>query len=293
MPEGLIPAQVLSVVALATIITLMFHLGTLVTPGEVRAAWRSPGLMSRALFCSVVAVPVVVLAVARLFGLPRELEVGMVLIAICPGAPVALRRALGAGGGASFAIALQVSLAILAVVAVPAWVAVLDVLYAGSASIAPHQIAGQVLLGQLLPLVLGFVARGYFGPRITPLQPSLGFVSTLLLLALVVMAMTNAWQPIAGTGLRLALAIAAATSCVLLMGHLLGGPEPGTRTALAVACAARNAGLAMIVAIVNHASPTIKGTVLGYLAISALTVTPYVLWRSRTRQRAKPSSQRE
>jgi BASS family bile acid:Na+ symporter len=293
MPEGFIPGQILSWVALATIVTLMFHLGTLVTPSEVRNAWRSPGLMLKALFCSVVAVPVIVLAVARLSDLPRELEVGMVLMAICPGAPVALRRALGAGGGTSFAIALQVSLALLAVVAVPAWVAVLDALYAGSASIAPHQLAGQVLVGQLAPLVLGFVARGYFGARIAPFQPSLGFVSTLLLLALLVMAMANAWQPIAGTGLRLAIAIAVATSCALLIGHLLGGPEPGTRTALAIACGARNAGLAMIVAIANHASTSIKGAVLGYLAISALTVTPYVLWRGRARQRDNPSNQRE
>jgi BASS family bile acid:Na+ symporter len=293
MPEGFIPGQILSGVALATIVTLMFHLGTLVTPGEVRAAWRSPGLMLKALFCSVVAVPVIVVAVARAFELPREVEIGMVLMAICPGAPIALRRALGAGGGASFAIALQVSLAFLAVVAVPAWVAVLDEVYAGSASVTPNQLAGQVLLGQLLPLALGFAARGYLGARIVPLQPSLGFVSTLLLLALLTMAMVNAWQPIAGTGMRVGVAIAVATSCALLLGHLLGGPEPGTRTALAVACAARNAGLAMIVAIVNNGAPSIKATLLGYLAVSALAITPYVLWRTRAAQRDNPSSQRE
>lgn len=292
MPEGFVPGEILSGLALATVVALMFHLGSLVTPGEIRAAWRSPGLMLRAMFASVVAVPVLVTAIARGLDLPRAAQVGMVLMAICPGAPVAVRRALGAGADASFAIALQVSLALVAVVTVPAWLAVLDEVYAGTASVAPHQLAGQVFLGQLLPLGLGFAARGLLGPRMEAVQPSLAVVSTLLLGVFVALTMVNAWEPIAGSGPRVAFAIALATAAALALGHGLGGPDPGTRTGLAVGCAARNAGLAMVVAIVNGAPSTIKAIVLSYLVISALVATPYVAWRGRMAQRASPRSQR-
>jgi hypothetical protein len=40
---------------------------------------------------------------------------------IAPGAPLALRRALGSGGDAGFAPTLQIAVAILAVPAVPLW----------------------------------------------------------------------------------------------------------------------------------------------------------------------------
>lgn len=292
MPEGFIPGHILSTLALATAVSFMFHLGTQVTPGEIRAAWRAPVLMLRAVLCSAIAVPVVVIAVARGFELPRAAQVGMALMAICPGAPVALRRALGAGGATSFALALQVTLAFLAVVTVPVWLTLLDAVYDGTASISPHQLAGEVIVGQLVPLVLGFAARKLVGTRIQSIQPSLAFLTTLLLFAFVALAAVNAWAPVAGTGGRVVLAFAVATGCALALGHVFGGPDPGTRTALAVACAARNAGLAMIVAIVNDAPPAIKAVVLGYIVVSALVATPYVLWRGRSAQRASPASQR-
>jgi len=282
VPEGFVPGQVLQGLALATVVALMFNLGTLVTLGEIRLAWRSPGLMLRGLFCSVVAVPVVVVAIARALDLPRPAQVGMALMAICPGAPVALRRALGAGAQASFALALQVSLAFLAVVAVPAWIALLDEVYAGTASVSPHQLANQVLVGQMLPLAAGMAARAWFGARVAQFHRLLALMSTLLLVMFVALAMVNAWSPVAGTGLRVAFGIALATACALALGHVLGGPHPANRTALAIACAARNAGLAMIVAIVNDAPPAIKAIVLSYLVVSALVVTPYVAWRARS-----------
>ena len=76
------------------------------------------------------------------------------------------------------------------------------------------------------------------------------------------------------------------TAGALAVGHLLGGPEPATRTAVAITSAARNPGLALLVAAVNAAPPGIKAAVLAYLVISVLVVVPYVAWRSRVGARA-------
>jgi BASS family bile acid:Na+ symporter len=72
----------------------------------------------------------------------------------------------------------------------------------------------------------------------------------------------------------------------LAVGHLMGGPDPTTRTSTAISSAARNAGLALLVAALNNASPAIIAAVLAYLVLSAFTVIPYAVWRGRKSQRA-------
>ena len=51
------------------------------------------------------------------------------------------------------------------------------------------------------------------------------------------------------------------------------------------AYAARNPGLAMVVATVNHAAPLVIAAILAYLLIAALTMLPYILWRRRFSRR--------
>ena len=284
---GVIPEWALTGVAVATIFTLMFHLGITVAPGEYRSAWRTPGLMARGLFASLVAVPMIVLVVARAFDLPRPAEIGLVLMAISPGAPVALRRALDSGGDRAFGPALQVAVGVLATVSMPLSIAALDEVYAGSASVAPWHLARQVFVAQLLPLGLGMAVRHHFGPRLAPLEPLLERFAAGLLTLFVALVLVDVWQTVLGAGGRVLLAAAVASLLCLGTGHLLGGPTPATRTALAVSCAARNAGLAMLVAELNDAPSGTKATLLAYLFVSAVAVTPYVAWRRRSAHAAR------
>jgi hypothetical protein len=73
--------------------------------------------------------------------LTRSVQIAIVLMAISLGAPVALRRSLAAGGHRAFAPALQILLALLAVVSMPLSIALLNEVYAGQASIAPGDVA--------------------------------------------------------------------------------------------------------------------------------------------------------
>ena len=156
---GIVPDWLFTAVAAATVFTIMFDLGLAIVPGEFRWVARHRALMAKALFAALVAVPALAWAVARALDLPRPAEVGIMLMAISPGAPVALRRSLGAGGHQSFAPALQIALALLAVVSMPLWIAAFDEYYAGTATIDPRHLARQVFVAQLLPLGLGMLAR--------------------------------------------------------------------------------------------------------------------------------------
>ena len=283
--SGPIPEQFLTIIAVATVFTVMFDLGLGIVLSEFRWVWRHPVSIVKGLFSVLIAVPALALAVTRVFDLSRWVEIGIVLMAISPGAPVALRRSLDAGGHRSFAPALQILVAVLAVVSMPLTIAALNAFYAGHASIAPGELARQVFVAQLLPLSFGMAARRFAPVRATTwLEPKLGRLANTLLVALTILVLVDVWGAVVDAGPKIALAIAVVTVLALAVGHWLGGPEPATRTAVAISSAMRNPGLALLVAALNGAPPAVSATVLAYLVVSAFIVIAYVLWRRRAAQ---------
>jgi len=67
----------------------------------------------------------------------------------------------------------------------------------------------------------------------------------------------------------------------LLVGHLLGGPDPGNREALASATVSRHPAIALVLA--SGAFPELESTVIGmvllYLLASLLLPIAYKRWR--------------
>ncbi len=280
--EGPVPSAVLSVVAAATLFTVMFDLGLALVPGEFRWVLRHPALVLKGALRgadrSAGARP---RHLARRSISSRAAEVGIVLMAISPGAPVALRRSLDAGGHRSFAPTLQIAVAVLAVVSMPLFIGALNEYYGARAVSEPLELARQVFVAQLLPLCLGMLVRRLNARAAAWLEPRLRRLGGVLLIVLLALVLVDIWQPVIGAGWRVAAAIATITALALAVGHLLGGPEPATRTATAICSAARNPGLALVVATLNAASPAIIATVLAYLVFSALVAVPYAIWRRR------------
>ena len=277
----LVPEWLLSAFALATVFTVMFDIGLGVVPGEFLWLWKRPALMLKALFAVLVAVPAIAMLVARLLELPRTAAAGLLVMAIAPGAPVALQRSLSSGGHRSFAPGLQVTIALLAVVSMPASIAVLDAIYAGSASIGPLQLMKQVFVAQLLPLGLGVLVGRLSPSKAGWLKPRLDRSWKVLLSMVGILAILGFWGAMVEAGPRVAVAAFLTTVGALVIGHALGGPDPTTRTAVAISSSARNPGLALLVVAVNAAPFGAKITVLSYIVVSAVTILPYMLWRRR------------
>jgi len=293
MPPGAwLPEDVLKLVAAAVIFSVMFDLGLGIVPGEFRWVLRNPGRLAKGLFAVLVAVPAIALVVVRAFELPRSADVGIVLMAISPGAPVALRRSLDAGAHRSFAPALQIVVALLAVVSMPLSIAALDVVYAGSATVSPANVAKQVFFAQLLPLALGVLTRRLRPALAARLGTKLTRVAGALLLLLTLLVLANVWRTVADAGPRIVLAIATVTALALAVGHRLGGPDDETRTAVAICSAARNPGLALLVATLNAAAPGVGATIFAYLVVSGLIVVAFVVVRRRgaARRRSRTSA---
>ena len=86
-----------------------------------------------------------------------------------------------------------------------------------------------------------------------------------------------------GLGPQALLAMVLLTAVALAAGHLLGGPHPEDRAALAVASATRHPGLALLVANANFPEVGVAAVVLAYIVVSGLASIPYTLWVKRHR----------
>jgi len=276
-----IPAPLTAATALVTMAVVMTGLGLGIAPRQLRWGWQRPGPLLRALLSVFVVVPALAILVSRAIGLERTQEIAIVLMAISPGAPLALRRSIGAGGHRALAANLQISVALLAAVSMPLALWLLNPLYSGHARISPLAVLAQVALFQLLPLSIGAAihwARPAFAARLGPVLDRIGGPLLLVLLALV---LAESWRAVDAAEPRTILAMAAVSLCALAAGHLLGGPEPSLRTAAAVSSALRNPGLALLVAKANPRIEGIEDLVLIHIVVTAITSLPYFLWRRR------------
>lgn len=286
--HGPVPDWLFSGSIAITLWVVMFHLGLTVASREFRSELTHPGRLLKGLFAVLIVVPALALAVAKNLDLGRAAEIGIVLMSISPGAPLALHRSINAGGKRSYATVLQIMVSLLVVFSMPTWLWALDKVYDGHAEIVPWQLTKQVFLAQLLPLCIG-ISLHQAAPRAAEwLNPRLAPLATGLLLILIPLTIFNIWDVVIGEHWRVIVAVAVITVLALTLGHLLGGPEPATRTATAIASAARNPGLALLVASLNGAKPEVIAAVLAYFIISAITALPYAIWRRQISRSLDP-----
>jgi bile acid:Na+ symporter, BASS family len=275
----LIPFQWIGLFATVTIFAVMFALGLMLGREQIAAVMQRRVVLASVVFAVVVMVPTLAVLGLHAFAVKGPVAVGIVLMAISPGAPVALRRALDAGGNREFAPALHLAIVVLAVLTVPASVAILDWIFAADFTVTPLHIARQVFFAQLLPMTLGAMLRAIRPAFAARVETPLGRVGNWLLLALAVMVLVDLPSIATAVGWTPMIAGVAVTVCALVIGWAFAWRDPDVRPAAAIAAAMRNPGLALVIATVNRAPPDVTATVIGYALGLGATLVAFVQWR--------------
>jgi BASS family bile acid:Na+ symporter len=277
----LIPLQTIGVCAGATVFVVMLSVGLSIPLERLGYLWHTPWPLARGALSVLVLVPLLALLVVTHVDLPVPVRTGIMVMAISPGAPIALRRSLEAGAHDAFAPCLQLVVVTLAIVTIPLSIEFLDILYFGNARADPLAIARQVFFAQLLPLALGIGLRSVLPAFALRAEGVLARAGNLLFLLLAAVIVVSVWTTAIGVGL-LAIACAIGLSVASIgIGLLLGSPDPATRPGMAVVSAMRNPGLALLLASANNAVPGVVAMILAYLLCSATVVVAYVLWRRK------------
>jgi BASS family bile acid:Na+ symporter len=271
---------VLLVVIKVSVVALILAVGLGATLQDLLYLWRRPKLLLRALLAMYVLVPAAAFLLVTLWPLPQGVKAALLVLAVSSGAPL-LPRKLSKFGGSTFTVSLVVITSLLAIIVVPIWVGVLARHFGVTVELSPVTVAWTIVMSFLLPMGLG-MALGAMMPKLsgafaTWLAALAGLALTAGSLALLALQwdvfLEIHWSGIAALVVLLAIAMA--------IGHLLGGPEPGDRTALAVACATRHIGIAVIVAAMFPGPRTI--VVLAVYVVASVGVSlPYLRWRRGT-----------
>jgi len=274
----IIPLWLVNLLSFLTVFSVMMSIGTAVTVSVCFDNLRSPPLLTRGLSSVLVIVPAIGVSASFACGLNLAEKVGVALIVIAPGAPLALRRALASGADAAFATTLQIVVAFLAVVVLPLWV-ILGNTILGTHGIADAgSVAKQVLLAQLLPLVLGAFAKRVAPVRGPWIGTMLGRAGAVLLIVAITSIVVDLPYSVVATHPRPIVVAVATTVTALFLGHLIGGPRLEVRHAIAIAGAMRNVGLALLIATINRTPPVVEVIILSYGITAIVVVAVYIRW---------------
>jgi predicted Na+-dependent transporter len=277
----LISLQAIGVCAATTMFVVMFSVGLAIPAERLGYLWRRPLPLLRGALSALVLVPLLALAVVTHVDLPVAAKIGILAMAVSPGAPIALRRSLEAGAHDAFAPSLQLVVVALAVLTIPASIELLDILYFGNARADPLAIARQVFFAQLLPLAIGIGLRKAWPALALRIEPGFARAANWLFALFAAVVVVSVWTTAIGVGLLPILCALGLTAASIGIGLLLGTPDPETRPAMAIVSAMRNPGLALLLASANQSPPGVIAMILAYLLCSAVLVIPYVIWRRK------------
>jgi predicted Na+-dependent transporter len=274
-----------------TLFSTMLALGLSLRLEALRAVLSQPALPLRLLLGSCVLVPLVGLLLLQTplsVAIDRDGRTAIALMALCPSAPLAMRKVRKAGGNYQLAAVVQVGAALLAILTVPA----LGWLFRQRFGVLgwdayPLDVALQVGKVQVLPLLLGLLLRCW-QPQLADrlLRPLSLLANALLLLLISLVLIKTAPQLVAflpRNGMAL-LIMALLVGSSFLIGQLLAGPGSDQGLTASLVTAMRNPGLALMFAN-RHGQglPELKPALLIYVLVTVLLSLPLM---SRRRQLA-------
>jgi BASS family bile acid:Na+ symporter len=276
-------AQLIRLAITASILLLVFALGLRTTAEDTTYLFRRPARFLRGFLAMGVIVPAVAAALAALLDLAPAVKIALVAMAVSPVPPILPGRQLKLGGRSRYVYGLLVAAALVAVGFVPLAIEVLGWLFGREAHIGASVVARIVAVTVLLPLAVGLIvhrAAPVLAERIAPWAARVGNLLLLTGLLAVLIAVGPAVVSLIGDGTVLVIALVVAAG--VAAGHWLGGPDPGDRTALAIAASMRHPGVALAIARLNFPEERlVPAAVLLYLLVTVIMTLPYGAWRRR------------
>jgi BASS family bile acid:Na+ symporter len=270
-----------------TIFSLMLAIGVNHSFRQVTYLASQPNLLMRSLLSVIVVVPGIVGVLLWAFPLPPAVATGLALLAAAPGAPLTTKRTEMAGGELPYAVNLQLTLALLAVVVTPlilsVYFSIFDLLIE---RVAPLEVARQIAQVTFLPVVAGFLIRRFLPGVAARIGNPLRVLANILLIILVLMVvvllvLVPDLRGMLNLGWPATVAIVLIVALSLAAGHLLGGPTQEKRAVLAVASIARNVGLALFMAGLTDYGQKFVPTLLTYMILGGFLAVPYAVWSKR------------
>jgi len=261
----------------STLFVIMFTLGVSLRSTDLIKWVKHPALLLRIWFGSCFLVPLLALLLLQsplAETVSPSARFAIALMALCPSAPLILRKAAKSGGDRQLAAVLQMFAAITTVASVPLLAGVFRAVFTIEGwQIIPVDVAVQVATAQLLPLFLGFSVQHFKPVMARQIEPSLEKISNILLGLVVLLVLAKAAPKLliftTSNAMALLLMILLVVSS-LLIGYGLASRHSSIRFTAALVTAMRNPGLALL--LVGTYGPQLNDASVGIFAYILTTI---------------------
>lgn len=256
---------------LVFLISSMSGIGLGLTLQQIVAPLRNAKLIVCAVIANFILAPLLAIGIARFLRLDEPFALGLLLLGLSAGAPFMPKVVGIAKGDLALSVGLMVFLMAGTTICLPV---ALPLLVKG-VQVNPWKIARFLVLMMLLPLAIGLIVKARAKSIAAQLRPFLERVSTIAMLAVLVLIITIHFQSVLrifGTGAIFAAILFALLSAVA--GWLLGGRNSTQRTTLGLGTALRNIPAALVVSVQNFKDPNVSVMIIVTTLIGVLILVP-------------------
>ncbi len=227
---------------------VMLSIGLRVQGGELLDILRNRALFVRTLLANCVLIPALGFLLVHIFPLTPDASIGILLLAAIPGTPIALQFTRRAKTRLAFAASMLFVLSLVSIAMTPLAIEIMPQVVQRNEQPILHLVTN-IALYIALPLCAGlWVAR--WAPKIAPkLVLPLGILATITFVFLMWetrLVRRHAFNEIRGGGAIAAMALLLLLS--MLIGWLIGGPDPESRRVLATSTGMRSVIVVLYVA---------------------------------------------
>jgi BASS family bile acid:Na+ symporter len=276
------PATIVKLLLIGGIVLNVISIGVRAKPQDALALVRKPELGVRAMLAMFLFVPGFVFLITMLFPMSRPVTAVLLALSVAPMPPLISNKELKAGGDPEYAIGLQMLATAFSLVAMPIMLMVASAMFGRQFPFEPTAMVTVLALTVAIPMAVGMALGHFFPAWRKPVGTWAGRIGWIGLgigaIALIAARGSDVIAQLGGGTLLVTMAIVA---FALFIGHILGGPVEGNRTALAITCAARHPGVA--ISVVSGLFPADSSAVLGMALLFWVTsfamAIPYLKWR--------------
>src|SRR5262249_29644947 len=165
----------------ASVVTTVFGFGLNTAPIDLQYMFRHPRLLFRSLVSVFVVMPVVAVLLVRLFNFQQTIAIALVALAISPVPPLLPQREMKAGADRAYALGLMALLSLVAIVAAPLALKLLERIFGQPLAMTPGSIARIVLMMTVVPLAAGMAVRAMRPTLAHSIEKPVARVATVLL----------------------------------------------------------------------------------------------------------------
>lgn len=242
---GEVVAKALNPIIIIFLTSTMLACGLGLTVRQIFAPFRNVRVAIAAALLNFLVVPLIAIAASRLLGIEESLRYGLVLFAMTAAAEASPKFTGNAKGDVGLSVGLLALSLGVAIFYLPMMLSVL----LPDAHVDRVHLLVKLCLTLALPMILGLFVKarwGAFADRLGHYVHKMSSASMVLVVVLLVIMYYHDFLHLIGSG-----SIGAALIFIVvsfIAGYLLGWPDRGTRVAMAFGSAARNIGVAMMVA---------------------------------------------